>query len=58
MYQHSVSQQKQTGFQKRLQIHFKTMEFTAEPIQSNQQEASNNNQQRQPIAVTHPVCVL
>jgi hypothetical protein len=57
---HSVSQQKQNGFQKHLQIRFKTMfrlesmESTAEPIQSNQQETSDDNQQRQPITVTHP----
>jgi hypothetical protein len=35
-------------------IRFGTMESTAEPIQSNQQETSDNTQQRQPIAVTHP----
>jgi hypothetical protein len=51
---HSVSQQRQNGFQKHLQIRFETMESTAEPIQSNQQETSNDNQQRQPFAVTHP----
>jgi hypothetical protein len=33
---------------------FKTMESTAEPIQLNQQETSDDTQQRQPIAVTHP----
>jgi hypothetical protein len=31
-----------------------TMESTADPIQSNQQETSDDAQQRQPIAVTHP----
>jgi hypothetical protein len=51
---HSVSQQKQNGVQKHLQIRFETMESTAEPIQSNQQETSGNKQQRQPIAVTNP----
>jgi hypothetical protein len=57
---YSVSQQKQNGFQEYLQIRFKTMfrfetmESTAEPIQSNQQETSNDTQQRQPIVVTHP----
>jgi hypothetical protein len=33
---------------------FEIMESTAEPIQSNQQETSGDNQQRQPIVVTHP----
>jgi hypothetical protein len=57
---HSVSHQKQNSFQKYLQIrfetmfHFETMESTVEPIQSNQQETSDDTQQRQPIAVTHP----
>jgi hypothetical protein len=60
MHLHSVSQQKQNGFQKHLQIHFETkflfetMESTAEPIRSNQQETSNDTQQRQPIVVSHP----
>jgi hypothetical protein len=55
----SVSQQKQIGFQKHLQIRFttmfrfETMESTAEPTQSNQQETSNDTRHRQPIAVTH-----
>jgi hypothetical protein len=30
------------------------MESIAEPIQSNQQETSNDNQQQQPIVITHP----
>jgi hypothetical protein len=33
---------------------FETMESTAEPIQPNQRETSDDNQQRQPIAVTDP----
>jgi hypothetical protein len=57
---HSVSQKKKNGFQKHLQIRFKTMfrfeamDSTAEPFQSNQQETSDDTQQQQPIAVTHP----
>jgi hypothetical protein len=37
---------------------FETMESTAEPTQSNQQETSNDTWHRQPIAVTHQnLCV-
>jgi hypothetical protein len=50
-HQHPASQQKQNSPQKRLHIcfetmfRFETMESTAEPIQSNQQEISYGNQQ-------------